>query len=318
MDSTISNDEELIINELSKDKNIDKRIWETMAPSISWNDDVKSAIAISLFSGSNKNTPSSHQIRSSIINILLLGDQETIKSQFFTTAEKISSQSVSIDCKESENLIDLFIQADDGICFITNLDQMKEKDQILLKQVIEQSISICKEDKITKLNTRCSIIAACSPIHAQYDFSLSFNENLDLSDHLLSHFDLLLFIRNEDKEEEGQNHSEIEKIDQNILKKYIQFARSNFKPQLNDNICIQKITSFYIKMREVCSSKISVRNLESVIRIAEVHARMCLRQNVTMNDVNFSIGLFSRSFVSAQKGEIKELWTNALSEYMKL
>lgn len=317
MDSTISNDEELIINELSKDKNIDKRIWETIVPCNRWNNDVKSAIAISLFSGSNKNTPSSHQIRSSI-NILLLGDQETIKSQFFTTAEKISSQSVSIDCKESENLIDSFTQADDGICFITNLDQMKEKDQILLKQVIEQSISISKEDKITKLNTRCSIIAACSPIHAQYDFSLSFNENLNLSDHLLSHFDLLLFVRNEEEEEEGQNHSEIEKIDQSILKKYIQFARSNFKPKLNDQICIQKITSFYIKMSEVCSRKISVRNLESITRIAEAHARMCLRQNVTMNDVNFSIGLFSRSFVSAQKGEIKQLWTNALSEYMKL
>lgn len=52
-----------------------------MAPSIYGHRDIKTAIACSLFGGVSKNVSGKHSIRGDI-NVLLLGDPGTAKSQF--------------------------------------------------------------------------------------------------------------------------------------------------------------------------------------------------------------------------------------------
>lgn len=47
------------------------------------------------------------------------------------------------------------------------------------------------------LYSRCSIIAAANPIGGRYDASLTFTENVNLSEPILSRFDVLCVVRDE-------------------------------------------------------------------------------------------------------------------------
>merc|ERR1719333_794548 len=59
----------------------------------------------------------------------------------------------------------------------------------------QQSISVSKAGIIATLQARCSVIAAANPIRGRYDSSLTFIENVDLTDPILSRFDVLSVVR---------------------------------------------------------------------------------------------------------------------------
>ncbi|KAH0872017.1 hypothetical protein HID58_069379, partial [Brassica napus] len=69
------------IEELSKDPRIVERIIKSIAPSIYGHEDIKTAIALAMFGGQEKNIKGKHRLRGDI-NVLLLGDPGTAKSQF--------------------------------------------------------------------------------------------------------------------------------------------------------------------------------------------------------------------------------------------
>ena len=71
----------------------------------------------------------------------------------------------------------------------------------------QQSISISKAGIVTTLKARCSVIAAANPLNGRYNSTLSFAENIDLSDPILSRFDLLNVIKDEINEELDYNLS---------------------------------------------------------------------------------------------------------------
>jgi DNA replication licensing factor MCM2 len=61
----------------------------------------------------------------------------------------------------------------------------------------QQSISISKAGIVTTLRARCSVIAAANPLQGRYNTQISFNDNIDLSDPILSRFDILNVVRDE-------------------------------------------------------------------------------------------------------------------------
>lgn len=64
----------------------------------------------------------------------------------------------------------------------------------------QQSISISKAGIVTSLHARCSVIAAANPLGGVYKSNLNFNDNVDLTDPILSRFDLLSVIRDDHDE----------------------------------------------------------------------------------------------------------------------
>ncbi len=64
---------------------------------------------------------------------------------------------------------------------------------------------------------------------------------------------------------------------------------------INASICI------HIPFQRTGSIPITVRHIESIIRIAEAHARMHLREYVHSDDVDMAIRVMLESFIDTQK-----------------
>ncbi|KAH0795989.1 DNA replication licensing factor Mcm2 [Histomonas meleagridis] len=345
---SITKEEEQQIIELSKQPDISKTIFESIAPSIFGHENIKAAIALSLFGGRRKDFRDRHNIRGDI-NVLLLGDPGTAKSQFLKYAESIAPRAVfttgkgasavgltaSVHLEHSTGEWTLeggaLVLADGGVCLIDEFDKMSDKDRTSIHEAMEQqSISISKAGIVTTLLARCSVIAACNPIHGRYDGSLSFSQNSGLSEPILSRFDVLCVVKDVVdsildakladyviKSHQGETHQN--GLDEEILRKYIAYARKNVQPKLSD-IDNQKLVSLYNELREESEkgggARITVRHLESIIRLAEAHARLHLRNNVIESDVNFAISLILESFVSTEKYANKKYLEKKFSRYL--
>jgi len=70
-----------------------ERVCKSIAPSIYGHLNIKTGIALALFGGQEKHPSGSHRLRGDI-NMLLLGDPGTAKSQFLKYIEKIAQRSV--------------------------------------------------------------------------------------------------------------------------------------------------------------------------------------------------------------------------------
>jgi DNA replication licensing factor MCM2 len=98
-------------------------------------------------------------------------------------------------------------------------------------------------------------------------------------------------------------------ISQDILKRYVLYAKTNVTPRVND-MDKDKISQFYAEMREEAKKAqgipMTARHLESIVRMAEANARMELRDYVTDRDVDYAIATALTSFVSTQKHQVAE------------
>ena len=98
--SNITNEEEETFRRMAANPNIYDKLSESLAPSIFGSDDIKKAITCMLFGGSRKRMPDGLTRRGDI-NILLLGDPGTAKSQLLKFVEKVSPIAVYTSGKGS-------------------------------------------------------------------------------------------------------------------------------------------------------------------------------------------------------------------------
>jgi DNA replication licensing factor MCM2 len=59
----------------------------------------------------------------------------------------------------------------------------------------QQTISISKAGIVTTLQARCAVVAAANPIGGRYNSTKAFSENVELTDPILSRFDILCVVR---------------------------------------------------------------------------------------------------------------------------
>jgi DNA replication licensing factor MCM2 len=203
------------IEELSKDPKIIQRITRSIAPSIYGHEHVKLAIALAMFGANEKNINGKHRIRGDI-NVLLLGDPGVAKSQFLKYVEKTAPRAVYTTGKGAsavgltaavhrdpltgEWLLEggALVLADRGICLIDEFDKMNDQDRTSIHEAMEQqSISISKASIVTTLQARCSVLAAANPIGGRYDIAKTFSDNVQLTDPILTRFDVLCVLKDE-------------------------------------------------------------------------------------------------------------------------
>ncbi|KAL0554660.1 hypothetical protein IC582_008586 [Cucumis melo] len=361
------------IEELAKDPRIGERIIKSIAPSIYGHEDIKTAIALAMFGGQEKNVEGKHRLRGDI-NVLLLGDPGTAKSQFLKYVEKTGHRAVYTTGKGA-SAVGLtaavhkdpvtrewtleggaLVLADRGICLIDEFDKMNDQDRVSIHEAMEQqSISISKAGIVTSLQARCSVISAANPIGGRYDSSKTFSQNVELTDPIISRFDILCVVKDvvdsvademlatfvvdshfksqpkggilDDKsinesQEDSQDTArplDPEVLPQDLLRKYITYSKLNVFPRLHD-ADLDKLTHVYAELRRESSHgqgvPIAVRHIESMIRMSEAHARMHLRQHVTQEDVDMAIRVLLDSFISTQKFGVQKALQKSFRKYM--
>lgn len=256
------------------------------------------------------------------INILLCGDPGTSKSQIlqyvyklvprgqYTSGKGSSAVGLTayvtrdIDTKQLVLQTGALVMCDGGICCIDEFDKMSDATKSVLHEVMEQqTLSIAKAGIVCQLNARTSILAAANPVASQWDQNKTIIENVKMTDTLLSRFDLIFLILDPDNEHydkqlarhlislyhaNPQDEDKIELLPHDRMKDYIAYARSNILPKLTPEAC-QLLVDNYIQLRDAGSIKGRItaypRNLESLIRLSEAHARIRFSTTVESEDI---------------------------------
>ncbi|KAI5479526.1 minichromosome maintenance protein 2 [Pseudohyphozyma bogoriensis] len=362
----LTQEDEAAIRALSRDERIGQRIQKSIAPSIYGHADIKTALSLSLFGGVPKDINGKHRIRGDI-NVLMLGDPGTAKSQFLKYVEKTANRAV-FATGQGASAVGLtasvrkdpitrewtleggaLVLADKGVCMIDEFDKMNDADRTSIHEAMEQqSISISKAGIVTTLQARCAIVAAANPIRGRYNPSIPFSQNVELTEPILSRFDILCVVRDEADavvdemlakhvvgshlrnhpdfdpevdENEVATSLDADLIPQDLLRKYIQYARDRVQPKLHQ-MDEAKLASLYSDLRQESLSTgsypITVRHLESIIRMSEAAAKMHLREFVRSDDIDLAIRVTVNSFVSAQKSSIKKQLERGFRKYLRL
>ena len=115
------------------------------------------------------------------------------------------------------------------------------------------------------------------------------------------------------------NLAGVEKIHQELLRKYILYAKEKIHPKLHQ-MDQEKVAKMYADLRmesmTMGSIPITVRHIESMIRIAKSHAKMHLREFVSEDDVNMAMRVMLESFIDTQSCSVMENMERNFTKYL--
>ncbi|CEF68162.1 DNA replication licensing factor MCM5 [Strongyloides ratti] len=302
-------DEEKEFRNLASQPDIYERIVKSIAPSIYGSEDIKKAIACLLFGGSRKRLPDGLTRRGDV-NVLLLGDPGTAKSQLLKFVEKVAPIAVYTSGKgssaagltasvirdpASRSFImegGAMVLADGGVVCIDEFDKMREDDRVAIHEAMEQqTISIAKAGITTTLNSRCSVLAAANSVYGRWDDTKG-DSNIDFMPTILSRFDMIFVVKDiHDSKRDSTlakhvievhvnaNHKDVKpqegELSLEFLRKYIAYARATCAPRLTDS-AKEKLVNHYITLRNPLNEneKITKSAIPITVRQLEAVIRM--------------------------------------------
>jgi replicative DNA helicase Mcm len=324
-----SEDEKQIFTISSKPDAYDKLI-ASFAPHIYGHEIIKEAILL-LIVGSVTKKLDDGSTRRGDINIFLVGDPGTAKSEMLKYAAKIAPRGLYTSgrgttaagltaavIRDKSGIMMLeagaVVLGDQGLVSIDEFDKIKPEDRSSLHEVMEQqTCSVAKGGIVATLNARTSILSAANPMYGKYDPFKNITENVNLPVPLLTRFDLIYVIRDMPEREKDSRiaghileiHRDVEHaaqpaIEIDLFRKYLAYAKQ-IEPKLTSEV-INAIRDYYMKMRNVDSEgmiTVTPRQLEGLIRLATARARLLLKDNVEPEDAERAIYLVQRMLETA-------------------
>lgn len=311
----------------------------SVAPQINGHLEVKKGILLMLTGALPKKTDEGIKLRGDL-NVCLLGDPATAKSAMLKWVSMFLPRAVFASGKAStaagltasvlrdaemdqEKVIQpgALMLADNGICCIDEFEQMDSKDQVAIHEAMEQqTITLSKAGIQATLNARASILASCLPKNIYYEPTQPLHKNCDLSPPIMSRFDLMFVMQDIHDETNDSTvawhivnlhrHRESEvtsTLSQLELQQYIKLART-FKPRITSE-AHQRLIKCYKKLREdrtyvrgACG--VTVRQLESLIRLSEAIARVHFSHEITADFVTQAFDLQLGTLKRAERENI--------------
>ena len=324
-DIEVSKEEREKIKELSKDKDIKRKILSSFATELRGMEMVKEGTILSVLGGNEESKTRDK------IHIHITGEPSTGKSQLlghlkdllprtkYVSGEGSSGTGLTASAVKDENSggwnaeAGAIVQANKGQLLIDEMDKVNKSEQSKLNTALESgNVVLDKANVSVNLKSDTTVISASNPRYGRFDKSKDYIDQLEINPVLRTRFDLIFFL--EDKEDETEEEllqslmedfQDEKIIEEDLLRKYLIEAKK-LKP-LTTRESMQIITEYYNRIRknQENSEKINItkRQLLGLKRLAEAHAKLHFREEVTEEDSNRAIQLmtYCHGYISPQE-----------------